>query len=216
MVVKGKLGFGVPTINIGHTGLYEEGDGCDEELADNLPKLLSECPAGGIHDGSVLSLSDFVSDLEVKVVVRHVDESSFDEKENPEKFLILGQAEFEKKQLQDQTTAAAALAASQESEGGSSSNTVDDSDDVVLVHVEDLNTVASAASSVRASVRALCPPAIPFASAAETDALPLKQKREREGDLGETEGAIPEPPEPIVDDAGAETVRKGTKRMKND
>ena len=64
-ILKAKLGFNSPTIAIGHDIIYEEGDDCDEELQDNLPKLLISCPAGGIHDGTILTITDFTQDLEV-------------------------------------------------------------------------------------------------------------------------------------------------------
>jgi hypothetical protein len=64
-VIKGKLGFNEPTISIQHDIIYEEGEDCDEDLKENLKKLLEECPAGGIKDGTILTISDFTQDLEV-------------------------------------------------------------------------------------------------------------------------------------------------------
>ena len=45
-VVKGKLGFNQPSVRVGHSGLYEEGEDADEDLVANLPKMLCDCPAG--------------------------------------------------------------------------------------------------------------------------------------------------------------------------
>jgi hypothetical protein len=39
--------------------IYEEGDGADEDYVDNLQKVLSDCPAGGISDGTVVTVEDF-------------------------------------------------------------------------------------------------------------------------------------------------------------
>ena len=50
----------------GESSLYEEGQGADESLAiNNIPKLLVNCPGGGIVDGSILSIDDFSQSLEV-------------------------------------------------------------------------------------------------------------------------------------------------------
>lgn len=72
-VIKGKLGFNAPSLLVGHSGLYEEGEDADESLAANLPLLLSACPAGGVVDGTVVTIQDFTQDLEVQLVVQHVD-----------------------------------------------------------------------------------------------------------------------------------------------
>jgi hypothetical protein len=73
-VLKGRLGFNEPSVMLGSCFLYEEGDGCDEDLAENLPLLLSACPAGGIQDGALLSLEDFTQKLEVSVreIIFHI------------------------------------------------------------------------------------------------------------------------------------------------
>ena len=42
-VVKGKLGFNQPSVYLGTSGLYEEGEGADEDLVANLPKMLCDC-----------------------------------------------------------------------------------------------------------------------------------------------------------------------------
>ena len=49
----------------GHSILYEEGEDADEDLKDNLKLIMSDCPAGGLTDGSELTIEDFTQDLEV-------------------------------------------------------------------------------------------------------------------------------------------------------
>jgi len=71
-VLKGRLGFNSPSISVGPNPIYEEGDGCDEELAKNLPLLLCDCPAGGIRQHSELTVEDFTQDMDVLIVVNHV------------------------------------------------------------------------------------------------------------------------------------------------
>ena len=43
-----------------------------------------------IVDGAIVNVEDFSQDLEVQIVVEHVDEDSFDEEKNPLKFQIGG------------------------------------------------------------------------------------------------------------------------------
>ena len=43
-VIKGHYGFNEPTVSLGSNTLYEEGEGADEDLQENLTKLLAECP----------------------------------------------------------------------------------------------------------------------------------------------------------------------------
>ena len=45
---------------------------------------------GGIIDGAIVNVEDFSQDLELQIVVEHVDEDSFDEEKNPLKFVING------------------------------------------------------------------------------------------------------------------------------
>ena len=66
LVVKGRLSFNAPTIMQGSNTLYEEGDDADEDLAQNLPLVLSACPAGGVRDGSVIDIGDQTQDLTVR------------------------------------------------------------------------------------------------------------------------------------------------------
>lgn len=86
VVLKRKLGFASPAVDKGDSGLV---DADDERLEANLALALDKLPGGGVSDGTVLTVSDFVSDLELDVVVRHRPESHFDEKKNAEKILVL-------------------------------------------------------------------------------------------------------------------------------
>lgn len=70
-VIKGKLGFNEPTLSLGSSTIYEEGEDCDEDLKDNLVRKLVACPAGGVHDGTIIDISDFSQNSEVKLLVRH-------------------------------------------------------------------------------------------------------------------------------------------------
>lgn len=45
-VLKGKLGFNQPSMRVGTSFLYEEGEGADEDLVANLPKMLCNCFSG--------------------------------------------------------------------------------------------------------------------------------------------------------------------------
>lgn len=92
-VIKTKLGFNLPSISLGHSGLYEEGDGADVALQSNLSLFLSKCPGGGVHEGSVLSIEDFSQDLEVNILIKHVEDSEFDDEETPDHYVLSGQGE---------------------------------------------------------------------------------------------------------------------------
>mmetsp|Transcript_17796 Transcript_17796/g.23061 ORF Transcript_17796/g.23061 Transcript_17796/m.23061 type:complete len:668 (-) Transcript_17796:312-2315(-) len=87
-VLKKRLSVNEPSVSIGYNTLYEEGDGADEGLKINLPKILQELPAGGVKDGITLSIEDFSQDLTLNIIVYHREE--FDEEKNPEGFLIEG------------------------------------------------------------------------------------------------------------------------------
>jgi ubiquitin-like 1-activating enzyme E1 B len=70
-VLKGRLGVNEPTITIGSSGVYEEGEGCATELAANLPLLLKDLPCGGITDATNISVEDFSQDLDMNICVYH-------------------------------------------------------------------------------------------------------------------------------------------------
>lgn len=57
-----------------HTGrseLYEEGDDADEDLKDNLPLTLAQCPAGGLVCGTVVTIQDYTQELTVRTYYPH-------------------------------------------------------------------------------------------------------------------------------------------------
>ncbi len=49
---------------LGSSLIYEEGDDADD-FQEILARQLSACPAGGIIDGSMLTVEDFTQNLEV-------------------------------------------------------------------------------------------------------------------------------------------------------
>ena len=89
-VIKGRLGFNEPSIMIQDSIIFEEGEDAGDSMSENLHLVLSACPGGGIHDGSIFALTDFSQDLDITVLVRHVDDSSFNDEENSEHFSIIG------------------------------------------------------------------------------------------------------------------------------
>ena len=66
-VIKGKLGLVEPSIMLGASVIYEEGEDMDDSLLMHLNTPLQGCPAGGICDSSLVTLEDFVQDLQVRV-----------------------------------------------------------------------------------------------------------------------------------------------------
>jgi len=103
-IIKGKLGFNEPTLTTGSNILYEEGEDCDEDLQENLPLKLSACPAGGIQDGTMMSISDFTQNLEVNLLVKHYSNEEFG-KLDPltsvaavDLFILEGQQQHEQRQ----------------------------------------------------------------------------------------------------------------------
>ena len=67
-VVKGKLGLVEPSVMIGASVIYEEGDDMDDSLLMHLSTPLCKCPAGGIGDSSLVTVEDFVQDLKVECI----------------------------------------------------------------------------------------------------------------------------------------------------
>ena len=88
LVLKGKLGFNEPIICIGASGIYEEGEDADEDLAANLVLMLEHCPGGGVRDGTIMTVEDLSQDLEVRILVEHRDRADFDEEKEPLSFVI--------------------------------------------------------------------------------------------------------------------------------
>jgi len=96
--LKGKLAFNQPSIFIGGNAIYEEGEGAEKGLLENLKKTLSSCPAGGMQDGSTIRVEDFSQDLEVEIIIRHFPRADMDtDKENAEMFSINGKASSKRK-----------------------------------------------------------------------------------------------------------------------
>jgi len=168
-VIKTKLGFNEPMVMVGSDFLYEEGEGADEDLADNLALTLSSCPAGGIVDGSVLVVEDFTQKLEVRIVIRHVSNEEFkrmaaeaEEKANSNSnnsssststladdlFILGGQAAFAKTQEQQAEQQAGSA------EGGAVAG--DDDDDLIVIEptapTTSTNTSTDSSSSSNSSV----------------------------------------------------------------
>mmetsp|Transcript_28807 Transcript_28807/g.48350 ORF Transcript_28807/g.48350 Transcript_28807/m.48350 type:complete len:300 (+) Transcript_28807:1-900(+) len=168
-VIKTKLGFNEPMVMVGSDFLYEEGEGADEDLADNLALTLTSCPAGGIVDGSVLVVEDFTQKLEVRIVIRHVSNEEFkrmaaeaEEKANSNSnnsssssstladdlFILGGQAAFAKTQEQQAEQQAGSA------EGGAVAG--DDDDDLIVIEptapTTSTNTSTDSSSSSNSSV----------------------------------------------------------------
>lgn len=98
IVLKGKLAFNQPSIFIGSNTIYEEGEGAEKGLLENLKKTLTSCPAGGVQDGTSIKVVDFTQDLEVEIIIRHLPREDMDkQKENAEIFVINGAASSKRK-----------------------------------------------------------------------------------------------------------------------
>jgi ubiquitin-like 1-activating enzyme E1 B len=96
-VLKKKLGFLYPNVGLaGGIEIYEEGEGCDEDTWEHLPKPLDALPGGGIKDGTTVCINDMEQDLEVEIVVTHMDEGALQEalevktKEKTDAFFAVG------------------------------------------------------------------------------------------------------------------------------
>ena len=100
LILKGHLGFNTPTVDIGDRTVWEEGDDA-EDMSHNLKKILCEMGGGGIVDGAIINVEDFSQDLEIQVVVEHMDEESFDEEKNPQKFIVGGKIQGKKRTRSD-------------------------------------------------------------------------------------------------------------------
>jgi len=88
-VIKGRLGFAEPSILVGDSQIYEEGDGADTDCYSiNLIKPLTKLPGGGIKNGTIVRVEDFSQDLEVDLCIVH--NAQLDEKDVPDLFLIGG------------------------------------------------------------------------------------------------------------------------------
>ncbi|GMH92380.1 hypothetical protein TrVE_jg2615 [Triparma verrucosa] len=82
-ILKKKMSFNSPILQIGCSQIYEDGE---EEYEVNLPKLLKDLPAGGIKDGTILTVEDFEQDMEITLEIVHME---FDE-EDENQFIVGG------------------------------------------------------------------------------------------------------------------------------
>eukprot|EP00557_Chaetoceros_sp_GSL56_P005690 CAMPEP_0176499734 /NCGR_PEP_ID=MMETSP0200_2-20121128/13103_1 /TAXON_ID=947934 /ORGANISM="Chaetoceros sp., Strain GSL56" /LENGTH=646 /DNA_ID=CAMNT_0017898209 /DNA_START=50 /DNA_END=1987 /DNA_ORIENTATION=+ len=74
-VLKKELGFMEPSITIGSSIIYEEGEDIgDDEYTVMLQKKLADLPAGGVKHGVVIRVEDFTQDLEVDICFHHQSE----------------------------------------------------------------------------------------------------------------------------------------------
>lgn len=138
-VLKAKLGFNEPCIYVGDSGVYEEGEDCDEGLKTNLLKTLKDLPAGGVQDGSMLKVEDFSQNLECDILVAHRDKKTFDELKTPEFFEISGDAPQNKPVGDDDGTTG--------NDGGSNGDDDDGSDLEIIEAMEAEDDTNSASSS---------------------------------------------------------------------
>ena len=71
-IIKKELGFMEPSLTIGSSIIYEEGEDIGEdEYASMVVKKLIDLPAGGVKHGTIIRIEDFTQDLEVDVCVHH-------------------------------------------------------------------------------------------------------------------------------------------------
>jgi len=67
-VLKSKLNFVEPALDVGESGIY---DADDDRLNANLPLTLAKLPAGGLVDAVVCKATDYATDLELTIVIKH-------------------------------------------------------------------------------------------------------------------------------------------------
>lgn len=103
-VIKKGMGVNAPSVMIGASELYMEGEGLDEEEIEafkkNLPKTLQGCPAGGIKDGSIVEIEDFSQDLSFKFIIQHLDGKDIDKDKYPDRYIISGEKPVAKEEVQ--------------------------------------------------------------------------------------------------------------------
>ncbi|XP_062187030.1 SUMO-activating enzyme subunit 2-like isoform X2 [Phragmites australis] len=90
-VIKSKLGINFPSVMIGSTVIFEDGDGLEEDeavnYALNLEKILAELPAPVVND-TKLAVEDFQQELKCSINIKHRDE--FDEEKEPDGMVLAG------------------------------------------------------------------------------------------------------------------------------
>ena len=133
-VIKKRLGFNAPTILMGDSAIYEEGEDADELFLKNLPKSLTGLPCGGMKDGTSFTVEDFTQDMEVDVIIQHRDGSEWDEKKDPDGFVLGGQAPVAKQHDDGTATGSSACTTTND----------DDKDDEIEVLVLDEDNMEAA------------------------------------------------------------------------
>jgi ubiquitin-like 1-activating enzyme E1 B len=92
--LKGRFAVNAPTIMLGSSEIYAEGDGLEvdeiQEFEANLPKVLANCPAGGIRHGVLVDIEDFSQNLKFRLVISHKPKEIFEEEGNADGFSISG------------------------------------------------------------------------------------------------------------------------------
>ena len=93
-IIKKELGFMEPSLVLGSSIIYEEGEDIGEdEYKMNVVKVLVNLPGGGIKGGTVVRIEDFTQDLEVDICVAH--KSVWEEKnENGENVVVEEEEQF--------------------------------------------------------------------------------------------------------------------------
>lgn len=94
-IIKKELGFMEPSLNIGSSIIYEEGEDIGEdEYAAVKAKKLVDLPAGGVQNGTIITIEDFTQDLEVELCINHKTEwepkEGEDANDDPEEQFIIG------------------------------------------------------------------------------------------------------------------------------
>ncbi|KAK3127553.1 hypothetical protein QOZ80_7AG0574940 [Eleusine coracana subsp. coracana] len=90
-VIKSKLGMNLPSVMIGSTLVFEDGDDLEEDeaanYAINLEKVLAELPAPVVN-GTKLTVDDFLQELKCSIDIKHRDE--FDKEKEPDGMVLAG------------------------------------------------------------------------------------------------------------------------------
>ncbi|GMH62601.1 hypothetical protein TrRE_jg9055 [Triparma retinervis] len=94
-VLKKKMSFNSPILQIGCDQIYEDGE---PEYEQNLAKTLENLPCGGIKDGTTLVVEDFEQDMEVNI---NFVQMEFEEEDERGQFLIGGDKPVAKKTTKD-------------------------------------------------------------------------------------------------------------------
>jgi hypothetical protein len=94
-VARKYLGMVEPCLSYGEESMfmYEEGEGLDaeevQEYENYLPMVISELPAGGIKNGTMVRITDQRQHLDFEIMVGH--EAEWDEENFPDQFQIIGE-----------------------------------------------------------------------------------------------------------------------------